>query len=218
MAENTRLDELRRRIHRDPASIVFAQLAEECRRAGQYDEAVAVCRAGLEFHPGYLSARVTLGRVLIELNVLDAARDELEVVLKSAPENIAAIRGLAEILHRQGSFAQALTQYRAALTLVRNDPELQRIVAELERHVESSPALESADGMSFERAQSEVLAHPPPPATWAATPAVGPSALERGEAAEYPEGGGARGQALRVIAVLEQWLDAIHVARAQPRP
>jgi hypothetical protein len=34
---------------------------------------------------------------------------------------------------------------------------------------------------------------------------------------ERPEDIAARGQALRVIAVLEQWLDAIHVARAQLR-
>jgi hypothetical protein len=41
----------------DPASIAFAQLAEECRRAGHNQEAVDVCRAGLELHPGYLSAQ-----------------------------------------------------------------------------------------------------------------------------------------------------------------
>jgi len=41
--------------------------AEELRRAGEYQEAVDTCRAGLRVHPGYLSARVTLGRALIEL-------------------------------------------------------------------------------------------------------------------------------------------------------
>ena len=101
-----RIDDLRRRVQKDPASIAFAQLAEECRRAGHYEEAVNVCRAGLELHPGYLSARVTLGRALIELNQLDEALAELEHVLKSAPENLAAIRGLAEIHHRQGTLAR----------------------------------------------------------------------------------------------------------------
>ena len=71
---NPRIDELRRRVQSDPASIAFAQLAEEYRRAGQFDEAVAVCRTGLARHPGYLSARVTLGRALLELGELgDAA-------------------------------------------------------------------------------------------------------------------------------------------------
>ena len=35
MAENSRIDDLRRRVQKDPASIAFAQLAEECRRAGR---------------------------------------------------------------------------------------------------------------------------------------------------------------------------------------
>src|SRR4051794_2269364 len=114
MADNQRIDDLRRRVQRDPTSIAFAQLAEECRRAGHYQEAVDVCRAGLELHPGYLSARVTLGRALIELSDLDTALAELQHVIKSAPENLAAIRGIAEIHHRQGSLRDALAQYRAA--------------------------------------------------------------------------------------------------------
>ena len=60
MADSPRIEDLRRRIQKDPASIAFAQLAEEYRRAGQYAEAIDVCRAGLALHPGYLSARVTL--------------------------------------------------------------------------------------------------------------------------------------------------------------
>ena len=54
--------------------MAFAQLAEECRRAGANDEAVGICRAGLAHHPDYLSARVTLGRALIELGRLDEAQ------------------------------------------------------------------------------------------------------------------------------------------------
>src|SRR5438067_11187555 len=123
MADHQRIEDLRRRVQKDPASIAFAQLAEECRRAGEHQEAVDVCRAGLALHPGYLSARVTLGRALIELTQLDEAQTELELVLGSAPENLAAIRGLAEIHHRRGSLAEALKQYRAALAIARNDPD-----------------------------------------------------------------------------------------------
>ena len=46
------------------------------------------------------SAHVTLGRSLIEVGQYDEAREELEFVLRAAPENLAAIRGLAEIHHR----------------------------------------------------------------------------------------------------------------------
>ena len=149
MADSPKIEDLRRRVQGDPTSIAFAQLAEECRRAGHYQEAIDTCRAGLASHPGYLSARVTLGRALIELDQLDEAQTELELVLSSAPENLAAIRGLAEIFHRRGSLAQALKQYRAALALARNDPDLERTVTELARAIEPKPPAPVTDGLSF---------------------------------------------------------------------
>jgi tetratricopeptide (TPR) repeat protein len=102
MPENPRIEELRRRVLADPASIAFAALAEEFRRVGRYEEAIEACRTGLQRHPAYLSARVTLGRALIETGDFDGAREELQTVLRSAPENLAAIRGLAQIHERQG--------------------------------------------------------------------------------------------------------------------
>jgi hypothetical protein len=102
VSDNPRIDALRRRIEKDPSSIAFAQLAEEYRRSGDCNEAVRVCREGLATHPGYLSAQVTLGRALMELEDYDAARKELEAVLQVAPDNLAAIRALADIHQRQG--------------------------------------------------------------------------------------------------------------------
>jgi Flp pilus assembly protein TadD len=109
MADNPRIDDLRRRLLRDPASIAFAQLAEEYRRAGRPGDAIRVCRSGLDRHPGYLSARVTLGRALLETGDLDAAHIEFQTVVASAPENLAAIRGLAEIYRRRGELPEGAT-------------------------------------------------------------------------------------------------------------
>ena len=102
MADNPRIEELRRRVEADPASIAFAALAEEYRRSGACQDAIETCRAGLQRHPSYLSARVTLGRALIGVGDYDAARVELEAVLKVAPENLAAIRAMADIHDRTG--------------------------------------------------------------------------------------------------------------------
>jgi len=101
MADSSRLDELRSRVDRDPASIAFAQLAEEYRRTGEFEEAVRICRAGLQQHPDYLSARVTLGRALMELQQYDDAKAEFEHVLLSAPDNLIAIRSMADIHQRR---------------------------------------------------------------------------------------------------------------------
>lgn len=99
----------------DPASIAFAALAEEYRRQGRHEEAIQTCRAGLQRHPSYLSARVTLGRALIEVGDYEAAREELETVLRSAPENLAAIRGLALIHERLGHSTEMDPQLAALM-------------------------------------------------------------------------------------------------------
>lgn len=68
---------------------------------------MSTCAVGLKRHPSYLSAHVTLGRALIELGRYEDAQEELEFVLRVAPENLAAIRGLAEIHHRRGEAVYA---------------------------------------------------------------------------------------------------------------
>jgi tetratricopeptide (TPR) repeat protein len=117
MSDNPRLEALRRRVEKDPASIAFAQLAEEYRRGGDYQQAIRICREGLTRHPGYLSAQVTLGRALIELKQFDEARRELEAVLSVAPDNLAAIRALAEIHQHLGE-----TEIAAPPAVLESDP------------------------------------------------------------------------------------------------
>jgi tetratricopeptide (TPR) repeat protein len=100
--DNPRIEELQRRIQKDPASIAFAQLAEEYRRIGDHLEAIRICQAGLDQHPAYLSARVTLGRSLLELGRVEEAEAEFQRVLESAPDNVVARRALDDIQSRQG--------------------------------------------------------------------------------------------------------------------
>lgn len=79
----------------------FGVIAERFRRAGQPEKAVALCREGLDQFPEHLSARVTLGWSLLDMGEHQEAFDQLKSVLKRAPDNLAAIRGLAE-LHERG--------------------------------------------------------------------------------------------------------------------
>lgn len=78
----------------------FGGIAERFRRAGDLDRAVTLCREGLRKFPTLLSARVTLGWALLDKGDYDEARAELEQVLRRAPDNLAAIRGLAELHER----------------------------------------------------------------------------------------------------------------------
>jgi tetratricopeptide (TPR) repeat protein len=132
VAEHPRIEELRRRIQKDPASIAFAQLAEEYRRAGRLSEAIETCRAGLAYHPDYLSAHVTLGRALLETGELLAAEEALSRVHAAAPENLAAIKGLADIHHRRGESEAALALYTRAIQLGPHDSELEHLIGVLQ--------------------------------------------------------------------------------------
>ena len=133
MADRSRIEELGLRLQKDPGSIAFAQLAEEYRRAGRYRDAIQVCQDGLARHPGYLSARVTLGRALIEVGNLDGAHRELTAVLRLAPENLSAIRGLAEVHRKRGELPEALANFTTAFELAGNDPAVEDAVRTLQR-------------------------------------------------------------------------------------
>jgi tetratricopeptide (TPR) repeat protein len=150
VTEHARIVELRRRVQADPASIAFAQLAEECRRAGDNDQAVSVCRAGLAHHPDYLSARVTLGRALTELGRLDEAHTELAIVLDTAPDNLAANRAMAEIFQQRAQMPEALAYYKKALQLAQHDPDLEHAVERIENVVAPPPEKVAATPTSIE--------------------------------------------------------------------
>lgn len=231
MAEESKIDSLRRRLQKDPASIAFAQLAEEYRRAGRYRDAIQTCKAGLAKHPGYLSARVTYGRALVEVGDLDGAQRELTSVVRLAPENLSAIRGLAEIHRRRGELPEALEQFKSAFDLAGRDPELEQILRDLRRDVAdrdaSPPAAADYGGLSLA---------PGVPATDAASDLAAPAARDRvapdpfrtaasaepsRAAAASPDTLGPTGRptvtrepaelvrARRTVAYLERWLEAV---------
>ena len=145
MSDHPRILQLRRRVLADPASTLFAELAEEYRRAGDTDEAIGLCRAGLVHHPEHLAARVTLGRALIEVDKLDEAFAELTSVLDAAPGNLPAIRALAEIYQRRGMMSEAMVHYRRALQLAQPEHDLPEPALDVQPAPdEPAPTLETA--------------------------------------------------------------------------
>ena len=94
-----------------------------------------MARTGLAAHPNYPSARMTLGRALFDTGDLAAARGELELVLRGAPENILASRMLAECLEGLGDLGAALLQFRAALRLAPGDRQTEQQIRALEQRL-----------------------------------------------------------------------------------
>jgi len=146
---DSRIDELRRRLERDPGSRLFAQLAEEHRKAGEHAEAIRVARAGLLQHPSYASARLTLGRALLDSGDPAGARVELEAALRDAPDNILASRFLGLALDVLGELGPALTQLQKTLKMAPGDRQLESQIASLQtrlRPPQSPPAAPAGGG------------------------------------------------------------------------
>src|SRR4051812_8790699 len=95
-ATNPKIEELRFKLKTDPKSRLFYQLAEELRRAGQFEESERVLRTGLTAYPAYLAAWVSLGRVLRELKNDSSAVEALTTALQLDPGNVVAARLLAD--------------------------------------------------------------------------------------------------------------------------
>lgn len=120
----SRIEDLERRLARDPGSKIFAQLAEEYRRAGRLEDAIETCRIGLESHPNYSSARVALARALLESGAWEEASREFETVLAQVPDNILANKFLGQTYEQLGRAEDALAKYRVAQTLAPGDADI----------------------------------------------------------------------------------------------
>lgn len=152
MAGNPRIDDLRKRLERDPQSRLFAQLAEELRKEGDLADAIDVARAGLARHPNYPSARMTLGRALLDTGDTHGAQRELEAAVQGAPDNILAARLLAECLEAEGHLDEALARYRTTLTLSAGDKQIAARVEALEQRIRSRAAGAAAAPVGSSRA------------------------------------------------------------------
>ncbi len=121
----SRIEELEKKLAADPNSRIFVQLAEEYRKQGLLDNAIEICEQGLTKHPQYPSARVALGRALLEAKTYDRACEEFESVLAQIPDNILANKFLGETYHRLGRYDEAIQKYQIAQTLSPEDMDLE---------------------------------------------------------------------------------------------
>lgn len=132
-----RLRALQSRWESDKTSRVFVQLAEEYRRAGRTEEALAVLGEGLTANPNYLAAKVVLGRCHLDLGRTQSAIRELEGVISRDPTQMVAYKLLVEAHLAEGDGEEARKRLRIYSLLNDSDPEiaeLRRRIGEAGRH------------------------------------------------------------------------------------
>lgn len=126
-----------RRFQEDPTSRVFAPLAEAYRRLGRVDEAIEICREGLEHHPDFHGGRVALAKCYLDKKRYEEAKLELERVVHAVPENLLAQRLLGETHAILGNLTAALHNYKMAHLLAPSDVTLAEKVHALEKEVQT---------------------------------------------------------------------------------
>ncbi len=109
------IEELKKKFSQNPDSLIFVPLADAYRKAGLYDDAIEVCKKGLEKHPTYTSARVVLGRVYIEKNKFDEAIQELKKVEAVDADNIMVHTMLGNTYLKKKMYAEAVEQFQRVL-------------------------------------------------------------------------------------------------------
>jgi tetratricopeptide (TPR) repeat protein len=126
------IEKMREKVEKDPNSKLYVPLAEEYRKVGMLDEAVEVLKKGLEKQPGYMSARVSLGKIYLEKGQMDEARVEFENVVKLIPDNLYAQKKLAEIYRDTGKNDLAIKSFRTFLNLNPMDEDALNNLRQLE--------------------------------------------------------------------------------------
>lgn len=123
-----KIEQLQKKLDKDPDSKVFLLLAEEYRKSGMQEEAIAVCQEGLKKHPNYTSARVVLGRAYMELKKMLEAQAEFEEVISKIPDNLVANKFLGDLYFMQGNLNSALERYQVVIRL---DPSNEEVASKI---------------------------------------------------------------------------------------
>jgi tetratricopeptide (TPR) repeat protein len=130
-----------RRFQEDPGSRIFAPLAEAYRKAGLLNEALEIAREGCRLHPHFVGGKVALARTLFDLRRYPEVLEALDMVLMDAPDNLVAQKLVAESNLILGKVQHALAAYKTLLFLMPDDPEIPKLVQEIEERAYEEGAL-----------------------------------------------------------------------------
>jgi tetratricopeptide (TPR) repeat protein len=109
--------------------------------AGQFQEAVKVCRLGLLGRPTSLEGRLVLGQALLALKRYDEVLAEMRAALEFDNASLAAQVLRAEALLRKGDVAPAIEALHKARQAAPGDQRIMQLLGEAEHGLPSRPSI-----------------------------------------------------------------------------
>lgn len=143
MANSARIDELKKKFDENPRRY-FAPLANEYRKAGDPEQAIAICREFLPQQPGHMSGHIVYGQALFDAQQFDEARAVFDTALTLDPENLIALRSLGDIARGLGDLGTARSWYQRVLDADPRNEEIAAILTTLASPGAEAPAPEPA--------------------------------------------------------------------------
>lgn len=168
MPPNSEIEKLERRWKENPKGTVFAPYAEVLRKHGDHPMAKDVLRQGLELHPDHIPGNIVLGRCCLDLGEEGPAEAAFTHVLDLDPENVIALKALADITERQGRLMESAGWLNRLMSVDPSNDEAREQLARvaLAREAASAAIAQPALAEPAPRSQSattEVVAVVQPP-------------------------------------------------------
>ena len=164
MASTARIEELKKKFDENPRRY-FAPLANEHRKAGDIQQAIALCRAHLPQQAAHISGHIVLAQALYEAGDVGESRQEFETALGLDPENLIALRFLGDIARESRDHDGARTWYRRVLEVDPRNDEIHELLRAIDvAAAASSPARDA----SLAEAHAASAPHAMPPEELAA--------------------------------------------------
>jgi tetratricopeptide (TPR) repeat protein len=139
MASSARIEELERKFNENPRRY-FAPLANEYRKAGDLEQAIAICRTYVPQQPAHMSGHIVFGQALFEAGEHEEARGVFEAALALDPENLIALRHLGDIARERGEMSAAKTWYQRVLDADPRNDEVATLLSALDGAPTRPPA------------------------------------------------------------------------------
>ena len=161
MDGTSRIDELEQKFIENPRRY-FAPLANEYRKAGNPQQAIAICQAHLGQLPGHMSGQIVYGQALFEAGQYSEAKTVFENALGMDRENLLALRHLGDIALREGETAAAKQWYSKVLELDPQDAAVIALVNEIDAASGADDAQPIAESVEQPAPETEAQAPEPP--------------------------------------------------------